>query len=180
MKLPHFLATATALFFTGCAVESDLHRLAEQADQQAYRALQSGRGSGQAVRSSAQVVETFYYTQKYRGNPEQIRLALERGRRATQSARPPERSTTNRQRASPSSSATRATATEARLVEESPTLPRYLAVSVGKNPDTRASQIMLYDTQRHTILDNTVYETTKTPQLGQALRLDKVDAVAVD
>ena len=164
------LGVSILLLFPGCFYKDDLQRLVDQADRRSYQALQDGRTGTGAARSASQVIQTFYYTQKYKGNPEQIRRALEQGQKSVRTA---ERTTS---RSSRTQSLPSGTARISSNANDTPPLPRYLAVQVGQNPENKNKQIMIYDTVRNSVLGNDVYETPKAPPKGQVIRIDSIEA----
>lgn len=155
MKLPLLLALSTACL-SSCISFDPLDRAAAEADRQGSAAARQSGGIA-PLDAAFDVVENLYYSKKYPGSEEQIRLAKARGRAAMAAWRS-SASTSGAQHRTPSTSTTGKA--------------RYLVCKVGTEAASGSTQVAVFDTQTSSVVGKQIYEVSSPPTQGTRIKFD--------
>jgi hypothetical protein len=127
-----------------------------------------------AAGSAVVVGAAAYVISKHQADREQRRIAEERARAyvARMEAEQKAAEAAAQSRAARTASAPRRTAPQP--------VPQYIAVETTPSPEAQGkSSVMVYDTQRRSLVGNDVYDLKKAPKQGSVAQLDTRQAVFV-
>ena len=131
-----------------------VQQAADAADHAGAQAARSHEGAN-TLNAAFQVVETFYYSKKYPGSPEQIAKAMARGRALVNQWR------THTAASNPAQASRGAVQP-----------PHFLLVPIGKTAATNAVQMAVFDTHAEQVVGNNIYELSKVPKTNSTVKFD--------
>lgn len=122
---------------------------------------------------------TAFIVAKHQADKEQRRIAEERAQiwMAQQEKEIQQAKKTASRSSASSSSATSRPSSQPSKPEPTPEMPRFIAVETAPGSEFRGqSAVMVYDTQKKSLVGNDVYDLKKKPKAGSMTRLDTVQA----